>query len=201
MLEVIRQKYRDCSSLNFLGEIRLQLPFKKCFPQLPQFLSPLLICLVPLWSALPAAIPSSNTSMRDLWLMVLWCRAMASGKVRATKQHRKKKKKKKKKNFTTNCIFYLSLSLYSLLLRWSFSTSLYTVSTLQGLGGGVWKEGKKEGREGRETERESELGREREREYDRHLILSTLTCLHHMLLTFSPEATVGRMMQPQMLGH
>lgn len=80
-----------------------------------------------------------------------------------------------------------------------FFASLYTVSSLQGLGGGDWKEGQKEGREGRETEREGAW--ERKKEYDGHLILSTLTCLHHMLLTFSPEATVGRMMQPQMLEH
>ena len=75
--------------------------------------------------------------------------------------------------------------------------------------------GRKGGREGRRKKKEKEkeggsgeLGgvgeRERERKerkFDRHLIHIILTCLHHMLLTFGPEATVRRMMQPQMLGH
>lgn len=163
MLEVIRQKYRDCSSLNFLGEIRLQLPFKKCFPQLPQFLSPLLICLVPLWSALPAAIPSSNTSMRDLWLTVLWCRAMASGKVRATKQHRKKKKKRKRRILPL--IESSTSHFHCILYFWDglFPQVFILSPPFRGWGVGFGRKERRKGEKGERQRERASLG-ERERE-------------------------------------
>ena len=64
------------------------------------------------------------------------------------------------------------------------------------------REGESE-KKGGKREKGSEGGRKKGRKKKgekiwRHFLHFILTCLHHMLLTISPEATVGKMTQPQM---
>lgn len=64
-------------------------------------------------------------------------------------------------------------------------------------GGGRGRVRRKEEKEKKEV-REGGRKEEKREKIWRHFLHFILTCLHHMLLTISPEATVGKMTQPQM---